>query len=68
MTAIRPELDMDLEAARLDATRAWNLTRVSMVACFAMASMMLLASLIMVPKSNAGADMQKSTQVGPPSH
>ncbi len=59
---------MDLEAAKLDATHAWNLTRVSMVACFAMASTMLLASLIMVPKSNAGVDSQTSTQVGPPSH
>ena len=59
---------MDLEAARLDATRTWNLTRVSMAACFAMASTMLLASLVMVPKSNAGVDMQKSSQAGPPSH
>ena len=59
---------MDLEAAKLDASRAWNLTRVSMVACFAMASTMLLASLIMVPKSNTSVDLQKSTQVGPPSH
>ncbi len=59
---------MDLEAARLDATHAWNLTRVSMVVCFALASTMLLASLIIVPKSNASVALQKSTQVGPPSH
>ena len=68
MTAIRTEFDMDLAAAKLDATRTWNLTRVSMVACFAMASTMLLASLDMVPKSNAGVDTQKSTQAGPPSN
>ena len=59
---------MDLEAAKLDASRAWNLTQVSMVACFAIASTMLLASLIMVPRSNAGIDTQKSLRVGPPSH
>ena len=59
---------MDLVAAKLDASRAWNLTRVSMVACFAMASTMLLASLIMVPKSNSGIDTQTSLRVGPPSH
>ncbi len=58
---------MDLEAARLDAMQTWNLTRLSMVACFAMASAMLLASLIMVPKSNADVRTQKSVQVGPPS-
>jgi hypothetical protein len=39
-----------------------------MVACFATASTMLLASLVMVPKSNAGVDPQKSSQAGPPSH
>lgn len=36
---------MDLEAAKLSETRAWTWARVSMVACFATASLMLLASL-----------------------
>ena len=38
---------MDLKAANLSDERAWRITRASMIACFVVASAMLIASLAM---------------------
>jgi hypothetical protein len=54
---------MDLKAANLADGRALRLTRISMIACFVVASVMLLASLAMAKSSNAVS----VTNAAPPS-
>ena len=45
---------MNLEAANMTDTRAWTWARLSMVACFAVASIMFAASLNMAEGSSTG--------------
>lgn len=51
---------MDLETAKLNETRASTLARLSMVACFAAASFMLLASLNLAQGSSKGTASRSS--------
>lgn len=49
---------MDLKAANLADEKAWRWTRASMIACFVVASVMLITSLAMANGSNAEIRMQ----------